>query len=525
MSAVPGRQQGLLITAGLAVAGALVAGVILFTSGKASEVDLTSASLVPADASVFIGLNTDLSSSQWVSAFKVVEKLGQENPEDELKRAIAEDGGLDWEKEIAPFLGGDAAFFLSRVDILDLDFAGGAIIRCTDTKRAMEVFLDQAGQEVEQFEYDGVTYQLSLDGDGALAILGKHLVVTSDEETLKLVIDVWKGRAPSLGSDGEFKQLRDDLTGNFLAFAWVRMGSLFGGTLLDDDAFKDALERTGSKDLLERPMAAAITASDGGFGFHAASRANPGDGYAWAQPRESRFAKLVPQDTVVFASTAGIAEAWEKAMASGGREAIEDAMEEDGTFPSLDELFRELGEPLGVGSVEEVIELLNGEVAVALWPREESFDEPDGVFLAEVRDEAQARAVLGKIFAASATSRPRVESIGGHDVTFVTTEDGEEAAYAVLDGYAAIGTGAGVRTYLESGKKDLSATAEFKHTRGTLETALGSFAYINLQRIFETSAAGEFAPSGATEALEGLLFNFVTANGLSRTSGVVTVKE
>ncbi len=524
MSTVPRRQQGLLISGALAVVGALVAGVILFTSGKASEVNLTSASLVPADAAVFVGLNTDLSSSQWVSAFKVVEKLGQENPEDELKRAVTDGAGLDWEKEIAPFLGGDAAFFLTGVDILGRDFAGGVIVRCKDSRKAMDVFLDQAGRDVTEHEYDGVAYSVSTDDDGAVARLDDHLVVTSDEETLKLVIDVWKGRKPSLGGDGEFKQLRDDLTGNFLAFAWVRMGSLFEGTPLDDAALREALERAGSKDLLNRPMGAAITASDGGLGFHAASRAEVANSQAWAIPRESRFAKLVPQDTVVFASTAGIADAWGQAMSSGGRNAIDDALEQDGTFGSLDDLFSELGRPLGLGSIEEVVQILSGEAAVALWPRDESFDDPEGVFLAEVRDEKQAAAILAKLFAANSSGRPRTESIGGHDVTIADTDTGEETAYAVLDGYVVAGTLAGVRTYFDSGKKDLTATAEFKHTRATLQSALGTFAYINLHRIFEGSMPGGFGPFEAA-SLEGAIFNFVTENGLSRTSGVVTVKE
>jgi hypothetical protein len=47
MSILPQRQYGLYITLGLAVVGAIVAGVILITSGQASETDLSSARYVP----------------------------------------------------------------------------------------------------------------------------------------------------------------------------------------------------------------------------------------------------------------------------------------------------------------------------------------------------------------------------------------------------------------------------------------------------------------------------------------------
>jgi hypothetical protein len=56
--------SGVILTAAVALAGAAAGAVILFTSSKASDVNLTTASLVPADAGMHIALNTDLSSRE-----------------------------------------------------------------------------------------------------------------------------------------------------------------------------------------------------------------------------------------------------------------------------------------------------------------------------------------------------------------------------------------------------------------------------------------------------------------------------
>src|SRR4051794_12911685 len=99
------RRYVILVTALLAIVAAGVAGVVLTRSGSASGVDLTSANLVPANAAIYVAINTDLTSSQWLSGFRLVQQLGQNNPNSKLKSS-ASDGGVNWDAEVAPFLGG-----------------------------------------------------------------------------------------------------------------------------------------------------------------------------------------------------------------------------------------------------------------------------------------------------------------------------------------------------------------------------------------------------------------------------------
>ena len=117
---MPKRFIGLAITAGLVAVAAVVGGVILFTSSRASEVNLTTASLVPEDAGIYVALNTDLSSSQWVNTFRLAERLGADDPEGDLKDG-ADTAGLDWEDDVAPFLGGNAALYVQGFSLDDLN--------------------------------------------------------------------------------------------------------------------------------------------------------------------------------------------------------------------------------------------------------------------------------------------------------------------------------------------------------------------------------------------------------------------
>ena len=64
MASIVSRRYGLGITVLLAAVAALVGGFVLFQSGSAKGVDLTSANLVPEDAGVYFAINTDLGSSQ-----------------------------------------------------------------------------------------------------------------------------------------------------------------------------------------------------------------------------------------------------------------------------------------------------------------------------------------------------------------------------------------------------------------------------------------------------------------------------
>ncbi|MGE0599245.1 MAG: DUF3352 domain-containing protein [Dehalococcoidia bacterium] len=514
------KSLGLAITAGLVAIGALVGGAILFTSGKASEVNLTSAGLVPDDAGVYFALNTDLASSQWVNAFHLAERLGQDDPEDELKNG-ADEAGLDWEDDVAPFLGGDAAVFVRGVSIDDISAQGAVILRCKDAKKALDVIDEQAGLG-EDFEYGGIKYY---DAQGGfVAIIGDHLVIAFDEDSLKSVVDVHNGDTKSIASVDEFQKLRDELTGNFLGFVYLSAQNLLGDFILDDPVVKSALDSSGTGDLVFQPAAWEIGAKKDGFEFQAASLGNPGTVAPMLAPRDSKLIKYAPADAAMFFSTVDIAGTWER-ITDAARDEIDKAIREEGEYDSLDQAMREAGKELGIGSIEDIIKLFTGETAAAFWFPEGTEESIEGVIMAEV-DQGKAESLLESMVDATAVGKPKTTSVNGHDVVSFVDDQGDTSAYAFIDGNLLLGTEEGVRRVLENEEPPLSSLRRYGDAVEQMPTKLGTYGYFNMATLVRLAEGGVPADLGDFErALSGLIINVVDERGVARLSGILTVEE
>ncbi len=524
MSTLPQQRNiGVLITIGIAIIGAIVAGFILFSSGKASDVDLTTARLVPADASLYVAINTDLSSDQWVAAFKLVERLGQENPREELENSVDE-SGVDWEQDIVPFLGGDAAFFLRSTQVSFTDVDGAIIFKCTNPEDALDVIREQSGADFDEDEYDGHAYWVS---DGLFAaVIEDHLVLATSEEVLFDVIDTADGKNDNLTSVQDFKTLRDELTKNFIAFWYVDSGGLFEDLLESDGGLmRIAMEEAGIADIVLKPSAFALGAKTNSFEAQSASLGEPGAIGPSTTPAESRFAKLVPGETSFFFSTHGLAQTYESMVENAGDE-IDDAVREGSEFDSLDEALEAAGDELGLESARDIIEQLTGETSFAVWFPTDDSDEPSAVFLAEVDDEDAARDILESIIDASNGSNVTEDTIKGIDVTTFEDEDGEEISFAITDGYLLIGTPDGVEAVLDPQGPRLSEMKVYGNTVDAMPTKLGTYAYFDLAELLGLEEAG-IVPQldDAQAALEGAIINYVNERDVVRSSAVITIAE
>jgi hypothetical protein len=518
---MPGKMLGLTLTGGLVAVAAVVGGAIWYTSSQASEVNLTTANFVPEDAGVYFALNTDLTSSQWVSTFNLAERLGTEDPEEELKDS-ADDADIDWEDDVAPFLGGNAAIFVRGIDIENFGAQGAVILKCTDAEAALEVIEDQAGLGDED-EYEGIEYFEAADG-GYAAVIGDHLVIAFDEESLEAVIDVHLGNEKSLASNADFQRLRDELTRNFLGFVYVNAEDLLGNVFLDDPVIRAAIEDSGSGDLILKPAAWVLGATSDGFEFQAASIGSAGAVSPMLAPRESKLIKHVPADAAIFFSTANIAATWE-AVLKDARPEIDEAIREEGEYDSLDDALEAAGEELGIESVEQLIELLTGETAVAAWFPSGDEDDAEWVLLAEV-DEGAAKDLLEDIVASQGSGSTSSESVNGHEVTVFESDDGEDGAYAFLDGNLVFGTRDAVARVLTNEEPPLSDLRKYRDTVEQMPSSLGTFGYFDLSKLLRLAEGGVPAElDEAEEALSGLIINGVDERGIVRYSGILTVEE
>lgn len=541
MSVMPRRSYGAVVTLVLAVVGAAVAGAVLFTSSRADEVELTTAELVPVDTAIYAALNTDLSSGQWVRSFDLVKRMGRADPEQALRDSVEEDGDVDWEKDVAPFLGGNAAVFASGIDWEGDGFIGGVVLKAKDTERAVEVIREDVDGPVAEDEYRGVAYALyDDDGDLFVAIIGKHVVLTPNEASLRAVIDVHAGEAAALTSDPDFIRLRDELTGNFLGFVFVRP-NVFATAMFEKLGFAGM---DISPVVNTSPMAGVIGATKDAFEFQAAS-VTAAELPRALEPRSSRFAPMVTADTIFFFTTYGVGPAYADTVAAAGEMLAafsSDLFEPypmDPEFEAEWETFCEeypeyceeeadpFASPFDAGTIEQgvtsfaaLLRLMDGELAVAAWPDDGDLGGAT-VLLAEVSDPAEALTLMDELVESLAMMPADEVTVGGVDVRVTA-----DLAYGVADGYAFLGTFEGVSEVLGGVALPMTGNATYRDAVEEMPTGLGTFLYINMFSLLR-SDAGEAIPEldAVQRALDGFIINAVSERGVVRVSGVLTVRE
>jgi Protein of unknown function (DUF3352) len=452
--------------------------------------------------------------------------MGTQDPQKQLEDSAKNDGDLDWEHDVAPFLGGNAAVYVHGFDLFGASFEGAVILRCNDAGRALQVVLDEEGGSFEPATYNGVTYQADAFSGVYAASLDGHLVLAMSETSMQEVIDVHAGKKDSLATVSNFQNLRDELSHDFLAFVYISTKDLLGGTILSDPLVKSAFDQAGAGDLAFKPFAAVIGARGNAFQFQAASLGKADAVSPLLQPHESRFVKLVPADAAIFFTTNDVAQTRGEVVKAAGKQ-IDDAIAEQGEYRNLQDVLTAGGREMGISSAQDLIDLFTGETAVAAWFPNDDQDKPEFVLLADVTDPAHAADVLGKVAAASSspTGRPHSETVSGAQVTLFTDEDGTASAFAIKDGYMLLGSEGGVRKTLAGGA-NLGGTSDYTQTVKQMPSSLGTYAYLDMAPLLRLASPGE-VPSeldDAQKALQGLILNLVEERDIVRFSGVLSVK-
>ena len=463
MSILPRRispRLALIALVALAVVVAVVLSLVLREGDIPAPTDgigdIPSAHLVPDDVALYVGLGSDPDGPVWQEAFALIERLGVEDPLGRLREGVEADGEVDWQAEIEPFLGGAAVLFISRLGSGDDEPLPGAVIfEARDARAAEAVILDRRTDTYREGAYEGVSYKV-MEAGGVLAVIGGYFVYASDEATLRAIVDARQGESRALADADDFRRLRNALEGDALAFVYLNPGALMPevSEAALEEAAPDLLSVVGLEDLFDRPLGVVVRAGAGGFAVEAVMLGDPGPIVPLLRPRDSRFAEMVPGETAVFVSAYDLAGVVDDAFGSTGltdrlRDAVLDGAEEAG----------------GLAALEDLLALLEGEVALALWLSEDGQDF-EFVILAEIDDdlEARARDIIGELLA---------EALDTGDVTL-----------AVEGGIAIVGSSPAAVDAVGAGRDSSLASSErFTTTAARLEAPLATFAYIDILRL------------------------------------------
>ena len=406
--------SGKPVTIALVLIAALAGTILLCRSSKASPIELTSAGLVPNDTVLYVAVNTDLDSSQWVSAFKLAEKFGAEDPEQQMQDG-ATSSGFDWDDDVKPFLGGDAAIFVRGAFDAEGGIDAGVILRCSNTTKAIAVIREKAAEQgvtLEKRTYAGGFYEAD-DLNGAyVAVLDDHIVITANEQTVRDVVDTYRGEHTSLKDSEAFQSVRDQVVQDFLAFTFVDPSQVAAG----DEEFSARLAEAGLFSLEGAAFGGALTADSDVFSLEQAFPSPEPEFAALLQPRSPKFASRVPENTSLFVSTHGLGPLVTKARAASD-EQTDAGAEAAAGLADVGWLFA--GAPFELGEMEDLAELITGEMAVASWPPSDT-SAGGSVLLGEVDDPEAARALATNLAAGDLDYDTRTtETIGGFEVTVV----------------------------------------------------------------------------------------------------------
>jgi hypothetical protein len=457
----------------------MVAVAMLFAAGcgrTEGESVAAGAEVVPADVAVFAAIDTDFDSEQWQNAEDLVERF----PRGDLFRRFLTreltEKGLDFERDVEPALG-------PEVDVVVLTPPAGegdppvALLTQPRDPAALERLLERSDQDVVSEE------------------VGDWTVIAETAEVIDAFRPLADGGGDSLADSERFTEAMAPLEGDALAKVYVNA-----------EAAGPELEESGVGPLTgfcsvggELVSAgAALRAEDDGVRVESTSTEEGGDDLV---TYEARFLDELPAGAAALVSFNDVAGQFDATREQLGAQ-----------IPDLDRQLAEAERVLGVSIEDDLLPLLGGEGALAVYP---SPLIPTVTLAVEVDDEARAAATVDRIVARLAGQGPGVETreteIAGVPAKEVRLEEMFAIYYAAFDGKLVVTTtAAGIEGFRDEGTK----LAEDERLKDATEAAgmpdeTAGFVYVHADEavaLLEGVAAlqGENIPSDVRENLEPL---------------------
>ena len=489
--------------------------------------------IVPRDVGMYVAINTDPTSSQWLAVNDVLDTL---NASDSLLEAINEalaEFHLEWERDILPLAGDEAFFALTDFDSLD-DGSGWVMgFQLRDPDRAEEIFLDIAaqteqedGEVLREEEYEGerIYYFESqfggfdagiasaVPGEGALAFVGDVFAIGFSQDDVKGIIDVIQGRSASAQQNERLQEVRLRQEDDFLFWGYVDMGLAW-------DALEEELEvppfgtDLSPKDLLAEAREQADRLS---FALSAHRHGFVLDSFVFQSPEsqeeapsatvfESRYAETVPADTLFFAAGYDLFNGLYVPL----RDAIAETAVDPDSGETVDDLLDAFQEEIGVDFEDDMLGLLTGEFAVAFDASDFDSDLPqfDVMALFDVTDPGRMKETmlrLGDYFeelqllAAQPSEREGVYTwgeYGGSD---------EAVAWTVTDESFAVGyPESAVNEFLDGPSPSLADDSNWTRTMDLLPDDKTFVMYLSVARLLEEIRKFENIEEQLLESTDG----------------------
>jgi len=146
-------MRTLPLIAVIAVSAAIIGGVVAVLWSLGSSVSarepFSTLRMVPQDVDLYVALNTEPASEQWIAVADLLDTVDAEDPLRDLWSELLAEEGIDWEDDIVALLGDEGYIGVTDFSTLD-DYRGAvAAFELRDVERARDFFLDKAQAELD----------------------------------------------------------------------------------------------------------------------------------------------------------------------------------------------------------------------------------------------------------------------------------------------------------------------------------------------------------------------------------------
>jgi hypothetical protein len=239
--------------------------IAIAACGNDGETSSGAATLAPSGSLVYGEATLRPEGDQGAAIDELVAKFPGEGSAGDrirglLQKAFAEsESGLSYEDDIEPWLGDEAAFFMSRL-APDGNDADGAVLVATEDEEASVAAIEKAGAK-RGSEHNGHDLYLAKDSDGAAAVLEGWLVLGTPG-AVKTAIDTAEG-GEAIDGDERYEETLADAPEERLGFMYVNMPALYEGLQA-----QPGFQVFGPlRQMFEEPMLVTANADEAGVRF------------------------------------------------------------------------------------------------------------------------------------------------------------------------------------------------------------------------------------------------------------------
>lgn len=542
--AAPSRSR---VWGSLAMAAMLLlsmfSAVIGVRTASAQDAQHDLASVVPADAPIFMSVNLDQDSAQWTLFYSLMERAGlNEVAEAETGVSTEEIGQMAEAQNFTGTVGlvftdadalvsfsstGVMETATSAMDTMDVDPDmiseevpnGFAIVFQPEdpaavSEQMMTVVTDEAsyeGAEVQTVDYNGVTityWEPAEEGrlGSAVAEVDGTVIFAPRTTDIEPIIDTAQGKFENLADTDGFANVSSKLTTEYLAFGYINLDVLMGAVEADPTYAELFTEEAGMTGMDSASGHAGFVAYASDAGLHLDSVMIPND--ASMIPDASvvpGMADKLPADIMLAYMSndlysTGIADVLGVVMQT----ALAESSSTDGdagtsatpaSTPTLEDTWAVFEAQIGFNPDTDLLAKLDGEYAVSagVYDLESGFPNPEFLFVSGTSDAATLQSTTDTI-----TSLVENMNEGEYEVSTRTVDGGELTVitlseettggipvvieYGVVNDEMLIGMNGAIDRYLDPAGDRLADDANYQKTMDLLPSEnVVSVSYVNIE--------------------------------------------